>query len=401
MNKRETEFVNENKVVYADADNKESKDTIQKAIDRCPEKGTVVVGEGEWESGPLHLKSNMTLYLEKNCTINFSCKFEDYLPPVFTRWEGVECYNYSPLIYANECENIAIKGHGILNGNGQYWWSWKKLQQQAADRLCHAESDKITVKKRVFASEKDALRPSFIQMINCKNILLEDFTIKNGPQWTIHPVYCENVIGRNLSIETEGPNTDGFNPDSCNNVLIENCHFATGDDCIAVNSGLNEDGWRVSRPCSNVEIRNCLFEEGHAAIAIGSGMSGGIDEIWAHDCVVKKGERGIRIKSMRGRGGYVKNIKFENIDIESTREEAIQVSMNYGSSTAVPVSDKAPEFSDILFKNISVGNSQKGIELKGLPESILERVVMENVKYADMPLKIENVSLLTEDKPAE
>ena len=134
MNKRETEFVNENKVIYADANNKDSKDIIQKAIDKCQKNGTVIVGEGEWKSGPLHLKSNMTLYLEKNCKINFSGKFEDYLPPVFTRWEGVECYNYSPLIYANDCENITIKGQGVFNGNGQYWWSWKRLQQQAADR---------------------------------------------------------------------------------------------------------------------------------------------------------------------------------------------------------------------------------------------------------------------------
>lgn len=398
MDKEKTKFMKEDKVVYADINNKRNKNVIQQAIDSCPENGTVVVGEGKWESGPLHLKSNMTLYIEKNCNIVFSGKFEDYLPVVFTRWEGVECYNYSPLIYANNCENITIKGNGTFNGNGEKWWKWKKLQQNAADKLCHAESEKIVVEKRVFGTENDALRPSFIQLINCKNILFDGFTVKNGPQWTIHPVYCDNVVARNLNIETEGPNTDGFNPDSCSNVLIENCRFSTGDDCIAINSGLNEDGWRVSKPCRNVEIRNCVFDEGHASIAIGSGMSGGVSEIWVHNCFVRSTERGIRIKSMRGRGGYVKNIKFENIDIEGTREEAIQVSMNYGSSTAVPVSDKVPVFSDILFKNITVKSSQKGIELKGLSDSILERVVMENVKYGDMPLKVENVSLFTRDK---
>lgn len=157
---------------------------IQKAIEECSKKGggTVVVTEGIWHTGPIHLKSNIHLKLEKSAVLQFSDRFSDYLPVVFTRWEGMECYNYSPLIYAKDCENIAITGEGTLIGSGEAWWSWKKLQQQAANELCYAESRGISVKDRIFGTTEAALRPSFIQTINCKQIYLQGFTVKNGPQ---------------------------------------------------------------------------------------------------------------------------------------------------------------------------------------------------------------------------
>ena len=250
-----------------------NQNVIQEAVDRLPASGgTVIVPRGEWKSGAIHLKSNVKLYLEEGCVIHFSSCMEDYLPPVFTRWEGVECYNYSSLIYAADCENVTICGTGVLDGAGSAWWHWKKLQQNAADRLIRAESQGIVVEERVFATREDALRPSFIQFINCKHVTLEDFTIEDGPQWTIHPVYCEDVVVRGVTVNTKGPNTDGCNPDSCRKVLIEDCTFETGDDCIAINSGMNEDGWRVGRPCEQIEVKNCRFIGGHAAVAIGSGM---------------------------------------------------------------------------------------------------------------------------------
>ncbi|CVI70832.1 Polygalacturonase [Clostridiales bacterium CHKCI001] len=368
-----------------------NKYAIQAAIDRCPESGgTVIVPEGIWESGPLHLKSNLKLYLEKGCEIRFSQTMEDYLPPVFTRWEGVECYNYSPFIYAKDCHNITIAGPGKLNGQGEAWWPWKKLQQQAANQLCRAESADIPPKKRVFGTREAALRPSFLQIIRCKNVNLFDFTIINGPQWTIHPVYCKEVTARGLTILTEGPNTDGFNPDSCEHVLIENCTFQTGDDCIAVNSGLNEDGWRVNRPCRYVEIRNCLFLGGHAAVAIGSGMSGGVENIWVHHCIMKNVERGIRIKSMQGRGGYVKNVQFDHIKARNIQEEVIQVSMNYGSSTAVPVSATVPKFSDLNFSYITSENAKVGISLCGLPESPIRHIHFSNIEMKNCKKSFES-----------
>ncbi len=354
---------------------------FREAISSCCKAGggTILVPAGQWLTGPIHLKSNLRLLLEKDAVIRFSSRFADYLPTVFTRWEGIECFNYSPLIYAAECENIVICGEGILEGNGQSWWPWKKLQHHAAERLYNAEYNGIPVEKRVFGTESDALRPSFIQPINCKNILIEGITIKDGPQWTVHPVYCETVILRNLKILSHGPNTDGINPDSCNGVLIENCYFETGDDCIAINAGMCEDGWRVGKPCQNIWIRNCLMKDGHGGVAIGSGMSGGVRNVLVQNCRFLGGERGIRLKSMRGRGGIVENICYEGIEIKDMRNEAIQINMYYQSSTIAPKTNASPTFRNITVRNVKGDNAQIAIEMRGLPENPLRNIIVENV----------------------
>ena len=197
------------------------------------------------------------------------------------------------------------------------------------------------------------MRPQFLQLVGCRNVLVEGVTFADGPMWTIHPVYCDNVLVRGVTVNTEGPNTDGLNPDSCRNVLVESCSFATGDDCIAVNSGMNEDGWRVARPCENVVIRNCTMTEGHGAVSIGSGMSGGVRHVYISDCRFTGGDQGIRLKSMRGRGGLVEDVHVDNILISGLRQEAIVLSMFYGSSTAASRSDAPPVFRDIHIKNVT------------------------------------------------
>ena len=355
--------------------------TIQAAVEACKRDGggTVTVEPGRWQTGPLHLGSNMCLYLEENAEVHFSTCFEDYLPVVFTRWEGMECYNYSPLIYAKDCENIKIAGKGKLMGGGEAWWHWKKLQQAAANELCYAESDGIPVEKRVYGTVEAALRPSFIQFIDCKNICMEDFIIEEGPQWTLHPVYCEMVKIQNVTVNTTGHNTDGLNPDSCKNVWIEGCKFSTGDDCIAINAGMNEDGWRVNRPCENIVIVDCEMTAGHGAIVIGSGMSGGVNNVYAGDCRIGKTDQGIRLKSMRGRGGYVKNVWCENITLEGTTQQAIQISMFYPYSTVVPRSNTPALFTDIHVKNVSGKSEGLGLEIRGLPEMRLQNITLENV----------------------
>ncbi|MNB78370.1 Polygalacturonase [compost metagenome] len=372
---------------------------IQRAVDDCSAQGggTVIVSPGKWHSGPVHLKSHVHLSVEKGAVITFSDTFADYLPPVFTRWEGMECYNYSPLIYAIGCENIAVTGGGTLNGNGEAWWHWKQLQQTAADKLCYAERDGIPVEERIFGTEEAALRPSFIQPVRCRNVLIEGVVIHNGPQWTVHPVYCENVIIRGIDIVSCGPNTDGLNPDSCRNVLIEESSFETGDDCIAINSGMNEDGWRVSKPCENIVIRNCVMKEGHGGLVIGSGMSGGVRNVYAHNCTITGGDRGIRLKSMRGRGGYVDNIRFEQIKIDNVREEAVQINMFYGYSTVVPKTSTPSDFSNISIKDISGEGAAIAVEIKGLPEHRLNNISLENINLsADRALicsDVETISL--------
>ena len=358
--------------------------SIQAAVDACAALGggTVVVPKGEWHTGKIHLKSNIKLHMEDGAEVIFSDNPADYLPVVFTRWEGMECYNYSPLIYSNGCENISITGNGTLIGSGEVWWHWKKLQQAAADKLCYSEYNGIPVEERIYGTEQAALRPSFIQPINCKNVLLQDFTIKDGPQWTIHPVYCEEVTVRNVNVSTHGPNTDGLNPDSCKNVLIEGCVFETGDDCVAINSGMNEDGWRVNRPCENIEIRNCVMNGGHGGVVVGSAISGGVRNVYAHDCKISNTSMGIRLKSMRGRGGYVDGVRCENMEINDIRGQAIQINMFYEASTVVPKSEEPSDFKNIEIRNIRGKNAKVGIQIKGLPEHRLGKIKLENIELS-------------------
>lgn len=355
---------------------------IQTVINICFEQGggKVIVPKGDWNSCPIHLKSNVNLHIDQDATINFTEDKSKYLPVVFTRWEGLECYNYSPLIYANGCTNVSITGKGKLNGNGASWWNWKKEQQTAANQLCYAELNGIEVKDRVYGTEQDALRPSFIQHINCNNVLIEDITVINSPQWNIHPVYCENVIIRGVSVISDGPNTDGLNPDSCKNVLIENCFFSTGDDCIAINSGMNEDGWRVNKPCENIVIRNCEMEKGHGAIVIGSGMSGGVRNVYVHNCKISGGMQGIRLKSMRGRGGYIENVVIQDITMENLTHEVIQINMFYEFTTVEPRSTTPSDFRKIYIKNIfGKNNNAEAIKMVGLPEHKMEDIHLENI----------------------
>jgi polygalacturonase len=357
-------------------------ESIRQAIEACHREGggVVCIPPGTWLTGPIHLRGNVNLRLEEGARLRFSTCFSDYLPVVFTRWEGVECYNYSPLIYARDCENVAVSGRGTLDGQGQAWWHWKKLQQAAAKTLYDAEFNGVPVDQRIFGTEAAALRPQFLQTVRCRNVLVEGVTFVNGPMWTVHPVYCENVFVRDIHVRSDGPNTDGLNPDSCRNVVVEDCSFHTGDDCIAINSGMNEDGWRVATPCENIVIRGCTMSEGHGAVAIGSGMSGGVRNVYVHDCRVTAGDQGIRLKSMRGRGGSVEKVHFERIQMADLRQEAIVLNMFYGSSTAASRSDAPPAFRDIRIKDITCKHAGVAAAIRGLPERPVERVVLQDLR---------------------
>jgi len=262
---------------------------FRRAIEACHDGGggVVLIPAGTWLTGPIHLRSSVHLCLERDALVRFSGRFADYLPVVFTRWEGVECYNYSPLIYARDCENIAVTGEGAFDGQGETWWHWKKLQQAAAKTLYDAEFDGVPVEKRVYGTEEAALRPQFLQSICCRNVLVEGVTFLNGPMWTIHPVYCENVFVRNVTVQTTGPNTDGLNPDSCCNVLVEGCSFSTEDDNVYLENirmaGLRREaivlnmfyGSSTAAPRSgappvfrNIRIRNVTCESAGVAVAI-------------------------------------------------------------------------------------------------------------------------------------
>lgn len=357
-------------------------DAIKKTIAACHQSGggRVIIPSGIWMTGPIHLKSNVNLHLKDGAELRFHDDPDLYLPLVLTRFEGFECYNYSPLIYANGCHHIGITGKGKLVGNGEKWWPWKlkRTQHKHVRKLNQMCADGVPVKDRKFGI-KGGLRPSFVQPFRCTNVLIEGVTIENGPFWTVHPVYCEKIIVRGISIYTNGPNTDGVNLDSCKYGLVEHCYFSTGDDSVSLKSGINEDGWRVNKPCEYIVIRHCQTEAGHGGVVIGSEMSGGVQYIFAHDMDIKKNDKAIRIKSMRGRGGFVKNVYFENFRVGVVRDAVIQINMKYSASSVKPLGNKAPVFENIFIKNITCDKAKIGYRVIGLKEQSIKNVSLENI----------------------
>lgn len=346
------------------------------ALDRLG-GGRVFIPAGVWLTGPIHLRSNIKLKLDEGSVLKFSDVMEDYLPPVFVRVGGVELYNYSPFIYARGCENIGITGRGRLDGNSQAWWDWKNKETR---EFFAQGAAGVPVGQRVYGTREAAIRPSFVSFVECKNILLEGFTIGGGPNWTIHPVYSENIIIRGITVNTEGPNNDGIDPDSCRNVLIENCTFSTGDDCVVLKSGYDQDGRRVARPTENVVMRHCVAKRGHGGLVIGSEMSGSVRNVYLHDCSFEGTDRILRIKSRPGRGGVVENVWVENVGGVNLRREAVILNMDYTSDPNAIVDNFPPVFRDIHVKNLVANGAPVAIRITGMETSRIENVSFENVK---------------------
>src|SRR5262249_54785485 len=236
-------------------------------------------------TGAVVLRSNVNLHLEDQATLAFTRDATAYLPQVFTRYEGVELMNYSPFIYAFEARNIAITGAGTLDGQAgeDSWWPWRGravAKNGARDRLFDMAKRGGPVSARGFG-DGDFMRPNFIQPYRCQNVLIDGVTVINSPMWEIHPVLCANVTVRGVTVRSHGPNNDGCDPESSRDVLIERCTFDTGDDCIALKSGRNDDGRRLNTPIENVIVRDCEMRDGHGGVVIGSEISGGARNIFA------------------------------------------------------------------------------------------------------------------------
>ncbi|MCF8358810.1 MAG: glycoside hydrolase family 28 protein [Prolixibacteraceae bacterium] len=358
-----------------------STNAINSAITACNQNGggTVTVPEGIWLTGPVVLKSNVNLNIEEGATLLFSTNKDKYLPVVHTRFEGMECMNYSPLIYAYQCENIGITGKGKLDGQGHVWWHWKgkwsgsvdhgydgksvENQKEDVATLTQMVADTVPLEERVFG-EGHYLRPSFIQPYKCKNVLVEGIKIVKSPMWIVHPVLCENVTVRNISIESLGPNNDGCNPESCNNVLIDSCYFNTGDDCIAIKSGRNNDGRRIGVPGKNIVVRNCTMVEGHGGVVMGSEISGNVSHVFAENCVMNSPnlERAIRIKSNSLRGGTVEHVYVRDIEVKQVREAVLKINLYYADGRG----NNIPVVRDIHIENITSHKSEFGYWIKGI-----------------------------------
>lgn len=355
---------------------------FQKSIEDCSQKGggKVFVPEGRWLTGAIHLKSNINLNLDKNAEIIFSTDPADYLPAVFTRIEGIELYNYSPFIYANGAQNVAISGEGTLNGQGDAWQKWKTGEAPALQKLNDMVKENVPVEKRIFGNQENSLRPSFVQFVNCRNVWLEDFSITQSPRWTIHPIYSENIVMRNLRVDTPGFNSDGIVIDSSKNVLVENSFLKSDDDTISIKSGLDQDGWRAGRPSENIVIRDCDIEDGHSAIAIGSEMSGDVRNVFLYNLRLNGVDQGIRAKSVNGRGGVVENVWAGNISIGTAVNAALKLDLNYPASTLKSEGGKIPVFKNFYVDGLSVEKTKVAVDLEGLKSSLISNINISNIK---------------------
>lgn len=347
---------------------------IAKAIKACNEQGggTVVVPAGEFHSEAIHLLSNVNFHLTKGATIKFSTDPNDYLPAVFTRWEGMECYNYSPLVYAFEQTNIAVTGEGTLDGQATLdtWFGWNikdapggSKQIPARKRLEELSQAGVPVEERVFG-EGSFLRPNFLQTYRCENVLIEGIKIVNSPMWEIHPVLSRNVTVRGVTVVSHGSNNDGCNPESSKDVLIEDCHFDTGDDCIAIKSGRNNDGRRVNVPSENIIVRNCKMIDGHGGVVIGSEISGGVRNVFVENCEMNSPhlERALRIKTNSIRGGLIENIFVRDVTVGVVKDSVIKVNFLYEEGD---VGDFAPVVRNIVVRRLVSNKSKYALFCQG------------------------------------
>jgi polygalacturonase len=375
-------------------------ESINKAITAANKAGggRVIVPAGEFLTGAIYLKSNVNLYISESAVVKFSADPNAYLPAVYTRWEGVECMNYSPLIYAYKEKNIAITGKGLLDGQGANWWGRKKLSKRRQDRtrLFEQGRDGVPVKDRQYGGK--SLSPNMIEPYRCKNILIEGIRIINGPFWHLHPTLSKNITVRNVRVEGSGPNNDGCDPESCKDVLIEGCYFNTGDDCIAIKSGRNNDARRVNVPSENIIIRNCEMREGHAGVAIGSEITGGARNIFVENCLMDSPnqDRAIRLKTNSVRGGFIENVYVRNLTVGEVKEAVLLINFFYQD---IEKGNYKPIVKNINMENVTSKKSKYALFLRGFDDDPIRDVYLKNctLDNTESPDVISNVKNLVMD----
>ena len=344
---------------------------IQRAIDAASQigGGTIFIPAGKYATGSIFLRDNITLFVDAGAILLGSQNISDY-PIVTMRWEGETKQTHAPLIAGDGLKNIAVVGRGVIDGRGERWWQMHR------------------------AKTLDAPRPRLISFSNCANVLIEGVTLTNSPAWTINPVHCENVTVDKITIHNpaDSPNTDGINPDSCRNVHISNCHIDVGDDCVTIKSGIETESKELLVPCENITITNCTMVHGHGGVVIGSEMSGGVRNVVISNCVFVGTDRGIRLKSRRGRGGIVEDIRVSNIvmtDVLCPFTMNLYYHINargnkyVSSKEPQPITDGTPIFRRIHYSHMTARNSHYAAAfLYGLPEMPIEDVSFGDVSIA-------------------
>jgi len=385
---------------------------IRNAIRACSRAGggRVIVPAGDFLTAAVHLQSNVNLYISEGATLRFIPDPRLYLPGVYTRWEGVECMNYSPFIYAFEEKNVAVTGPGTLDGQADSanWWWWtgnpayggnreRPNQMAARGRLFKMGESDVPARKRTFGQDS-YLRPNFIQFYRCRNVLLEGITVRNSPMWMIHPVLCTNVTVRSISAVSHGPNNDGCNPESCRDVLIEDCLFDNGDDCIAIKSGRNRDGRRIGVPSEDIIVRNCTMKDGHGGVTMGSEASGGIRNVFAENCRMDSPnlDRVLRLKTNSVRGGFIENVFMRNVTVGQVADAILRVDLFYeeGDAGRFP-----PTVRNIEMVNVTSRKSKYALFLRGYKHAPLRGIRLSRCSFDNVaaPDVIENVEGLQFD----
>lgn len=386
---------------------------FEKAIKECAANGggKVLVPNGKYLTGPIHLESNVNLHLEDQAEILFSTNSKEY-PLIHTSFEGTELMNHSPLIYAKGKTNVAITGKGTLNGqaDNNHWWAWcgsnrygwekgepSQHDPQNRDNLVDMAEKNIPVSERVFG-EGHYLRPNFIEFFECNTVLVKDITVINSPFWILHPLKSNNVIIDGVTVNSHGPNNDGCDPEYSQNVIIRNCTFNTGDDCIAIKSGRDADGRRVGIPSKNIIVQNCKMIDGHGGVVMGSEITAGVNHVYVENCAMDSPnlDRAIRIKTNSKRGGTTEDIYVRNIEVGTVKECVLRATMFYdvyGSQAG----NYIPAIKNIYLENIKVKNGGKyGILADGYKESPIENITFKNVQIAkvDSVYSLKNVKNL-------
>ena len=365
--------------------------------------GRVVVAEGVCLTGAIHLKSNVNLVVRKGATIRFDTDPKLY-PIVLTRFEGLECMNYSPFIYALDQENVAVTGGGTLDGqaNAEHWWPWARKrgpdgenQRKARAALGEMAEKGVPVAERKFG-DGGYLRPMFVQPYRCTNVQIEDLTIVNSPMYEMHPVLCKNVTVRNVAVSSHGPNNDGCDPESSVDVLIDGCTFDTGDDCIAIKSGRNADGRRLHAPSENLIVQNCTMKDGHGGVTMGSECSGDIRNVFAQDCRMDSPhlERVLRFKNNAMRGGVIEHVYVRNVKCGQVTTAAIEVDFAYEEGAQGPFT---PVVRDVEVLNLEVGKCANAWSIRGYKNAPIANIRLKNCTFenAAKPAVAENVQGLT------
>ena len=356
---------------------------INKAIVECSKAGggKVVVPEGKFNTGPVVLKSNVNLVVSKGATLLFSTD-KKLFPIVLTRWEGMDCLNYQPCIYAYGEENVAITGEGTIDGNGSNETWWKMCGKDKFGWTPELEESQKIGRPLLFEyseagkpfeerNMKDTgLRPQLVNIYKCNNVAIKDVTLLRSPFWVIHPLLCKNVTVKGVKIWNEGPNGDGCDPESCEDVLIEGCVFHTGDDCIAIKSGRNADGRIWNLPSKNIIVRDCIMEDGHGGVVVGSEITGGCQNVFVENCKMDSPDldRVFRIKTNTRRGGIIENIYMRNVEVGQCREAVMRINLNYEPNEPAK-RGFIPTVRNVYMSNVTCRKSKYGILINGLDDA--------------------------------